>query len=296
MKLFLLFASLFLFSVQYASGQLTTLGNLPLSIDESSGIENGENYTIWTFNDSGGRQELYQCDTTGKLVRTLKIKNAANDDWEDITQDDEGHFYIGNFGNNSNKRKELSLFKIKIPQQQNESIDFVSAEKISFRFEDQTEFPPPKNQMNFDCEAVFWFNKRLYLFTKHRTLPMKTNLYSIPDKPGNHIAKKIGSFATGVAKPGEHPWFGYWVTAADISPDKNKVALISGTTLWIFYDFENDNFLKGKVKTISLERNTQKEAVCFANDTTIYITDEYIRSSGSGGKLYKIDLSTYFGD
>lgn len=296
MKPLLTFISVFFFYIPIVFGQLVTLGNLPSSIDESSGIETGVSRTIWTFNDSGGRQELYQCDTTGKLLRTLKVKNAPNDDWEDITQDDSGHYYIGNFGNNSNKRKELSIFKIKIPTGAGQNSEFVAAQKISFRFEDQTEFPPPKNQMNFDCESVLWFNGNLYLFTKHRTLPMKTNLYRIPDTQGEHIAKKIGSFATGVAQSGEHPWFGYWITAADISPDHRKVALISGTTLWIFYDFENDNFLGGKVKTISLGPNTQKEAVCFASNTEVYITDEYIRGKGSGGKIYRLDLGVYFQD
>ncbi|MEM9075650.1 MAG: hypothetical protein AAGC43_01375 [Bacteroidota bacterium] len=293
MKSSLAFSFILFINLQMACAQFVAIGNLPPLINESSGIENGENKTIWTFNDSGGRQELYQCDTTGKLLRTLKIKNAPNDDWEDITQDDNGHFYIGNFGNNSNKRKELSLFKIKIPNGSELNSDVVTAEKISFRFEDQTEFPPPKDQMNFDCESVLWFNQKLYLFTKHRTLPMKTNLYSIPDKPGNHIARKIGSFATGVAKQGEHPWFGYWITAADMSPDKTKVALTSGTTVWVFYDFEADHFFKGKVKTISLGRNTQKEALCFVNNSTLYITDEYFGLTGSGGKIYKLDLSRY---
>ncbi|MEM6894531.1 MAG: hypothetical protein AAF554_12635 [Bacteroidota bacterium] len=272
--------------------QLVTTGKLPDFLLESSGLALGNETTIWTFNDSGGRQELYQCDINGKHLRTVKIKNAPNNDWEDITQDDLGNFYIGDFGNNGNKRKTLHIFKITNPNTTDSLA--LKASKISFRFEDQTAFPPLKKEMNFDCESLLWFENHLYVFTKHRTLPMKTNLYRIPDQPGEHVAKRIGSFATGVAQPDEHPWFGYWITAADISPDKQKIALISGTTLWIFYDFEKDQFFDGKMKKIPLGPNTQKEGVCFLNNEEVIISDEYIRRFDLGGKLYTLDLKPHF--
>ncbi|MEL6304122.1 MAG: hypothetical protein AAGL29_06535 [Bacteroidota bacterium] len=288
-------SSLFLLGLlcsQGLSAQLVTAGKLPDFLLESSGLALGSKETVWTFNDSGGRQELYQCDMEGKHLRTVKIKNAPNNDWEDITQDDLGHFYIGDFGNNSNKRKTLHIFKITNPNTTDSLA--LNASKISFRFEDQTAFPPPKTEMNFDCESLLWFENHLYVFTKHRTLPMKTNLYRIPDQPGEHIAKRVGSFATGVAKPGEHPWFGYWITAADISPNKQKIALLSGTTLWIFYDFEKDLFFEGKMKKIPLGANSQKEGVCFLNNDEVIISDEYIRRFDLGGKLYSLDLNPYF--
>lgn len=291
-KTLLAFTLSFVLCLPLLQGQLVKMADLPQSIKESSGIIMGNGHTIWTFNDSGGKQELYQCDTIGRLVRTLKIKKGPNDDWEDITRNEKGDVYIGNFGNNSNKRKELSLFKIPNPSLIKE--ESVIAEKIGFQFEDQTAFPPPKDQMNFDCEAVLWYNDHLYLFTKHRTLPMTTNLYRIPDTSGHHIAQKLGSFATGVASEDEHPWFGYWITAADISPDKRRVALISGTQLWVFYDFEGDHFFAGKVRNIKLGPNTQKEAVCFVNNSEIYITDELWKPLGVGGNLYKLDLEPYF--
>jgi hypothetical protein len=43
------------------------------------------------------------------------ITNANDIDWEDMTQYDFGHFFLGDFGNNENKRKWLTKYKIENP-------------------------------------------------------------------------------------------------------------------------------------------------------------------------------------
>ena len=58
------------------------------------------------------------CSSNSRLNSNGKIKkvvvvNAENNDWEDLTADDKGNLYIGDFGNNHNKRKNLSILKIK---------------------------------------------------------------------------------------------------------------------------------------------------------------------------------------
>jgi hypothetical protein len=289
--LFKSFAVFLLLSGNILLGQdLITIAKLPSIINESSGIEETGENSIWTFNDSGGSAELYHCDTIGNLLRTLKINNAWNRDWEDITQDLEGNMYIGNFGNNNNTNKDLTIFKIQNPDKI--LTDTTSANKISFLFEDQYSFPPSRDSLNFDCEAMFWFKKNLYLFTKHRTLPMATNLYRIPDIAGHHVAKKIGAFYTGKASGSEHQLFDYWITAADISPDGTRICLVSGNKLWVFYDFSGDNFFDGKHVKIDLGGNTQKEAVCFVTNNVLYISDEYWTNRGMGGNLYKINIDS----
>lgn len=265
--------------------QLKTVTKLPRIVKESSGIEASNEDQFWTFNDSGGEPELYLCDTTGKLLRTVKIANARNQDWEDITQDEQGNLYVGDFGNNGNRRKDLTIYKIPNPQQTKK--DFVKAEKISFSFEDQHSFPPPNDSLNFDCESVLWKGGYIYLFSKHRTFPMATKLYRIPDQAGNYIAKKIGAFQTSSAD--ETNLYRYWITAADISPDGTKIALISSEKLWIFYDFEGDDFFGGKYKVIDFPDGSQKEALVFVSNTRIYITDEQW-FGGIGRNLYEIDI------
>jgi hypothetical protein len=166
--------------------------------------------------------------------------------------------------------------------------DFVRAQTITFTFEDQTAFPPPRDQLNFDCESVIWKDGHLYLFSKHRTFPMRTNLYRLPDAPGDYVAQKISSFQT--SGPDETDLFNHWISAADISPDGTKVCIISSGKMWIFYDFEGDDFFSGQHRRIDLSSSSQREAIVFVSNTSVYVTDEEW-FGGIGRNLYVFDIS-----
>ena len=129
-------------------------------LSELSGFEFDHNQQLWGINDSGNPPEIYQIDSTGNIHKTIKITNAKNIDWEDMTQDDLGNFYIGDFGNNLNKRKNLTIYKIKNPSHINGNT--TKAEIIHFNFKDQLSFPAPEAKKNFDLEA----------FLQKRTLPL----------------------------------------------------------------------------------------------------------------------------
>ena len=74
-----------------ASPQLGATGfmkALPEDVPESSGLIFYNNRLI-THNDSGNLPRLYEMDTlSSQVIRTIRIDNATNIDWEDITQDD----------------------------------------------------------------------------------------------------------------------------------------------------------------------------------------------------------------
>ena len=91
----------------------TLVGTLPEGVPESSGLISYNNRLI-THNDSGNSPRLYELDTlSSQIIRTITINNASNVDWEDLTQDD-SYIYIGDFGNNSKKRKKLDIYNVKI--------------------------------------------------------------------------------------------------------------------------------------------------------------------------------------
>ncbi len=285
--------ALFLFAQFYSSATgLKTICRLPEKVNETSGIELTGKNEIWTINDSGGEDEIYLCDTLGNLLRTVKIKDAANHDWEDLTQDDAGNFYIGDMGNNNNDRDNLRIYKI--PNPATNTSDELEAGKIKFTYEDQNQFPPDDDNWNFDCESIIWFNNYIYLFTKDRSLPINTNLYRIPDEPGEYVAEKIGSFATGGTDMTESSVYNYWVTAADMSPDKQKVILLSHDRVWLFYNFTGDDFFGGSHKVYELGTHTQKEGICFVDNSTVYLSDEYYSTFDLGRNLYQftIDIET----
>lgn len=155
----------------------------PLKVKETSGLLffNGK---IITHNDSGDAANLYEIDSiSGNLIRTIHINNATNIDWEDITED-ENHIYIGDFGNNNGNRKDLKIYRILKSDFKNSNS--VSAEEITFFYEDQKNFSSSNNH-NFDSEAFVIYENSILIFTKNRA-NFKTNVYKIPKTIGNHSA------------------------------------------------------------------------------------------------------------
>lgn len=264
------------------SKNLKFVADLPRVLEEVSGTQMVENYdSFWMVNDAGNDALLFELNSKGKILKTIRI-NAENEDWEELTSDKDGNLYIGDFGNNKNKRKDLSVLIVK--NNDLGSKDPIDVEKITFSYPDQKKFPPKKKNFNFDCEAFFFLNDSLYLFTKSRVENKNgnTNMYKIPAKPGDYIAEKMDSYQSSCNQ------ITCWVTSADISPDKSKVALLTPGAVLIFSDFTGSNFFNGKVTEYKFDYISQKESLFFKDNETIYITDEY--AYGIGGNLYEFKL------
>lgn len=254
------------------------IADLPNLLNEASGIETVSNSNIiWMLNDRGNPPVLYGLDLKGNILKALKI-NAKNNDWEDLTSDNKGNIYIGDFGNNANKRKNLAIIKVSKDSLLNSKNTDV--ERIFFYYPNQLKFPPKKKKMHFDCEAFFHFNDSLYLFTKSREKNNfgKTNLYKIPATSGNHEALFISSFNT-CNEPK------CWITSADISADGKQIVLLTPKEVWIFTDYTSDNFFNGNMINYNFSYESQKESVCFKDKNTLLITDE--KRYGQGGNLYE---------
>ncbi|MBU2939122.1 hypothetical protein KO494_06170 [Lacinutrix sp. C3R15] len=261
---------------------MVNITNLPADLNEVSGTEIATNSNlIWMVNDSGNKPKLFGLDAKGKIKQELKI-NAKNHDWEDLTSDDQGNLYIGDFGNNASKRKNLAILKVQASSLTNDTT--VMVERILFSYPDQKKFPPKKKQLYFDCEAFFYFNNNLYLFTKSRVKGDygKTNVYKIPAEAGTHEAQLVGSFNGCTDSK-------CWITSADISPDKKTMVLLSQKSILLFSNFKGDAFFNGTIKEFPFEHISQKESICFKDETTLYITDE--KAHNTGGNLYEFHLN-----
>jgi len=285
------FRSLFVLCAALAAGlpvfsqqvSLTEVCKLDPVIKESSGVivDGGK---IWTHND-GGDPVLYGIDKTGKITDAIYVGADKNKDWEDLAKDDAGNIYIGAFGNNGNKRRDLQILKISDPAKDTDKV--ATPEIIEFSFPDQRLFPPAENARNFDVEAMIWLNNSLYLFSKNRTIPFTgySKVYKVPAVKGKYVATLIDSVYLG-----PEPMIANWVTSAAISPDKKKLALLSHDKLWLFTCFEGDKFFSGKKYTLNFGSMSQKEGVCFYSNNDLYITDEYLYKIG--GKLYSLNLGS----
>ena len=267
---------------------LNTIGTLTNTLNESSGVTFIAPNRLYTHNDSGGNDEIYELDTLGNLIRTININSANNSDWEDITHDNLQNVYIGDFGNNNNDRTNLRVYKIQSPS--SFSGNAITANIIEFSYPDQTLFPPNPTKRNFDVEAFVWYNDSLFLFTKNRTAPFNgyCKMYKIPATPGVYTAQICDSIFLCSNSQSD-----CWVTSAALSPDQSHLALLNNGKIWWFSCFDGSNFFKGAMAAITLNSFTQKEGVTFKNNHQVYITDEFSTIDNSGGNLYQADLINY---
>lgn len=277
MKPYFFIFSLLLLSCN-RSDNLKVIADVPSTLKEVSGMEVvAESPYIWMINDSGNKSKLFGLSSDGKIKKELKI-NAKNHDWEDLTSDQDGNIYIGDFGNNANKRKNLAILKVAKDSLNNSGK--IDVEQIYFSYENQEKFPPKKKQLYFDCEAFVYHNNSFYLFTKTRVKNDfgTTNLYKIPATPGTHVAKLVDSFKTCSD-------LNCWITSADLSTDGKKLVLLTSDQIWEFTDFENNQFFSGTVKMHDLGFSSQKESICFYDNDTLIVSDE--RAYGEGGNIYE---------
>jgi hypothetical protein len=258
-------------------GQLTLVADLSKSLKEVSGNEMIANSDlIWMVNDSGNKPEIFGVNQQGQIEKVVKV-DAKNHDWEDLTTDKQGNLYIGDFGNNNQKRKKLTILKIR--NKDLLSSDSVEVEKISFQY--------PKNKkdkkVSYDAEAFFYHQNYFYIFTKSRAKKNlgKTLLFKVPNTVGKYTAEFISEFEFCNSTNCR-------ITAADISKDEKKVVLLSHQAVFALTEFNGDDFFSGKQKEYPLEHTSQKEGVCFKDENTLFITDEY--SMSTKGNLYAFSI------
>lgn len=263
-------------------GQLKVITALPKKLSENSGLEQFDEKSVWIVEDNGNGDNIYKVGFDGEIETEFEVKNAKNEDWEDLTSDKKGNLYIGDFGNNGNDRKNLVVYKL--PNPETEPGDKIDAERIQFSYPEQKEFPPGSSQLFYDAEAFFHFEEHLYIFTKNRADPFtgETHIYRIPEKKGKYDATFLGKLKTC------QDWNTCQITSAAISPDGKTVVLLGYGKLWTVTDFQKDNLSKGKLTEIDLGIRTQLESVCFTDDKNLLLSDE-VRDN-EGGNLYRYRL------
>ncbi|HEY1194554.1 T9SS C-terminal target domain-containing protein [Flavobacterium sp.] len=234
------------------------------SLHETSGLITFKNL-LWTHNDDHDKT-IYGIDSLGKIKRKIILNDVVNHDWEEIAQDDL-QLYIGDFGNNySGNRKDLQILKI---EKQSFLEENPRIEKIAFNYSDQTDFSATKpNKTDFDCEAFIISKDSIYLFTKQWN-SSKTNIYSLPNQTGNHVAKFKSTLDTKGL-----------VTGATYLEDKNLIVLCGYTKLgkpflYLLYDFKNQDFTSGNKRRINLKLPFhQIEGIATKDGIHYFLTNE----------------------
>ncbi|MBJ6110021.1 hypothetical protein JAO73_13445, partial [Hymenobacter sp. BT523] len=263
-------------SCQYATTSTPLITKTPLgsAVPESSGLQYTDR-NLWTHNDSNNTPGFYKIDSTsGAAVQHVVITNTINIDWEDLATDAQ-YLYVGDFGNNNGDRRDLRVLRVAKADIGTGPSVAVTAQAITFSYPDQTTFTPAINNHNFDCEAFFYANDSLHLFTKNWA-DLRTKYYTIPAQPGTYVAHFKGSFNVNGL-----------ITAADLNPAGTGAALLGynastgATFLWLLSDFRGGQYLKGNKRRIELPNALfigQAEGLTFVDQYRVFISNEQVNS------------------
>lgn len=274
---------------------------LPNELAEISGMIhlNGKLYGI---EDSGNDPILYEFDSTSEataktISKTITLE-ANNSDWEDITHDGT-YIYIADIGNNNGNKSVLRFYKFPIQAVEDieapgGTIPAEQIETINFTYSDYT------NSRAFDCEAVFYHNGYLHLFTKNWIAPVNTVHYrlQVPSTPtgATLIAERLEEFDTD----------DILITGATMLNDKivallgyNDRAVYNFTTacaLWLITGFDDINNIfsseAGKEKiNLGLAASVgQLESITAVSQTRVLLANENTLGI-IPQRLYGLDLN-----
>lgn len=248
--------------------------SLPPQLQEVSGMTFLPDGSLWMLNDSQNPSELYRVNPLSGLVEEVRQLPAANRDWEDLTTDGSGRLFIGDFGNNQNKRRDL---RILLFDPASSSLD-----SILFGYPDQTDFPPATEQeRNFDMEAFVFFNDSLHLFSKHRFRgDFVCKHYVLPARPGSFTAQLVESRVIPDRV----------ITGAALNSDGSVLALTgynvgirwgflprTRASAMFFSSFSGSRFLGGELSVKRLPKflfARQFESVVYACNNTWLVANE----------------------
>ncbi|MFZ4575153.1 MAG: endonuclease/exonuclease/phosphatase family protein [Phycisphaerales bacterium] len=239
---------------------------------------------FWTLNDSGDEPRVYPVRADGSVVASERypeipgtlIGGAINGDWEDIALDASGRLIAADCGNNSNARADLTLYFIEEPEPTEGRTSFTA--KVAFRYPDQNRRPAPKDDFNFDAEAVFTVGDDVFILSKNRSDTF-TKLYKLDDRATDRV--NTLTYIDRFDVKGR-------ATGADASDDGLKLAVLTYDRVWVFERADvRQSFFSGRVRSREYayeDGKSDSEAICFRDDDTLLIADE------SRATLYSVAL------
>jgi len=265
--------------------KLSRVYTFPEELKENSGMtEYGD--LLWNINDGGNEAAIYgfSVKDTGNYQKVM-LRSAVNTDWEDITQDN-GHLYIGDFGNNMGDRRDLRIYILNKPDLSTSTDTITVAGIINYTYENQTDYTPAANYSTpttpWDCEAFVVMDDTVILFTKDWQ-SNQTSLYTLPAKAGNYTAKFRKKYnISGL------------VTAAAWSKSKKELLLLGYQNyaftpfISVVPDFSLNNLSFANTKRINFNLpGCQTEGIAYSADGSVFVSCE---QSGFLQTLFKAEF------
>ncbi len=274
-------------------------------VDEVSGLVRSSTYpgVFWAHNDSGDVARIFALRADGSVLMPayerdrfqvggaaffkapwpgIRVHNAANIDWEDIALSD-GYLYIADLGNNGNARRDLGVYVVPEPSPE-ATADVRALRFLPVRYPEQQHFPAVR--WHYDCEALFVDAGRLYFLTKHRRpgeiagWESGTRLYRLDTDytERDNVLTLVGEHA-GVAL----------ATAADLSPDGTRLAVLTYPRIWVFErPAQGDNWLNAPAHVLDIAWGAphQVEGITWIDANTLLV-------AGESRALFKVPLADF---
>lgn len=253
------------------------LGEL-VDVPETSGIVASRDHgnVFWVHNDSGNPEEIYAIDREARVLATITIEGATNQDWEDIAivpVDGVDFLYIGDHGDNEARTSEgasssrdgyVRLYRIEEP-------DPAAGDATVTATEIRLVYPDGPH----DCEALFVDpnSADVYLFSKVDSGEAALYRGSALAVPGPNTLERVASYSM------------LSITGADMSSDGARVAVRNYSQIRV-YDV-TDGDLAAALGTTPLRPNTRgsaAEAIAFAASGW----DLYTIAEGDPATLFEI--------
>lgn len=240
---------------------------------------------LWTHNDKDDTI-LYKLDPSdGAISGNISLEPNVNNDWEEISQD-ENYIYVGDFGNNLNgNRTDLKIIRV---SKNSILTGTPKMDIINFVYEDQIDFTPKgSNNTDYDCEAFIITDEAIFLFTKE-WISNKTRIYKLPKTPGTYQAELQDAYDINGL-----------VTGAVYRKDEGIIALsgynnILQPFIFLLYDFTGDNFFGGNKRKLGINLPYhQVEGITTKDGLNYFITNERFNTTGTTQHLHTLDLSPY---
>lgn len=184
------------------------------AVSESSGLvaSRKREGVFWTVNDSGHDPVLYAITREGALIAEFPV-DAKNTDWEDLATDDAGRLYVADVGNNARRRTEVQVLRVDEADPRAAGVDKPAP------LHETTTWRLTYPGRPFDCEALIVFGGHGYLIEK-RLDGAAAGVYRFelkePPPAESTVLERVATL------PVHAP-----VTAADISPDAKRLAVLT---------------------------------------------------------------------
>ncbi len=213
------------------------------------------------------------------------VKSQTYPDLYWIHADGGDRLYIADLGNNGNARRDLGIYVLTEPNPV--AIDKARVMKwLPVAFPDQSAYPPSED-WTFDCEALFVYDHKPHVLTKHRVAhelgsPItSTKLYRLDAQKTDEVNEftLVDSF----------PDLGGWVTAADTSPDGATLAVLTHTpesSVWLFDLEKGERPLSQPTHRFVFHGTGFVEAVTFMDEDRVMVVNEE-------GEIHKIALADF---